>query len=109
MLRATPPLVPPHARSYIELQYDFVTGYDAANPASSRRDPIRLPRTYLTYYDFDRGRAPNVELDVQSREVMQLDPNTITNWYTPNQTELRHYNGWVDMLSDPSLDTFDKG
>ena len=36
--------------SFVELKVQFTTG--------ASRQPIVLPRTYLTFYDFDQGLAP---------------------------------------------------
>ena len=51
--------------TYVELQYDFVTG-----PKESRT-PIKLARTYLTFYDFDRGRSQVTDpINVGATEAM---------------------------------------
>ena len=78
--------------TYIELQYDFVTGGD--------RTPIRLPRTYLTFYDFDMGNSQVKDpINVGSTEAMQMDPEATTAAYRKDDTELSEATTWSNYLT----------
>ena len=72
--------------TYVELLYEFINGRTGAS--------IRLPRTYLTFYDFDVGTARfNDPSNIGSTEAMQMDPSASTAAYLTPMTELHAYDG----------------
>ena len=68
----------------VQLKYDFVTG--------SQRLPVKLARTYMSFYDFDTGVARFDGSATQS-EAMQIDPQAVQFTLT-SESELVQYEAW---------------
>ena len=75
--------------TYVELLYEFVTG--------SAKTEITLPRTFMTFYDLDTGRASGDFAD-NSVEAMQMDPDASRKPYRTADSELKKYNDWTTYL-----------
>ena len=80
--------------TYVQLRVQFVT--DKSSHGGSARAPIVLPRTYMTFYDFDTGQ-PQFEGSYVQREAMQTDP-AIKEVLISSFSELNNYSNLHDFL-----------
>ena len=80
------------AFSYVQLKVQFVTG--------TARTPLQVPRTYLTFYDFDTGQ-PQFEGSQVQVETMWADtaPHGIAYADTASPTELITYNTFEAFIT----------
>ena len=83
-----------HDFSYVELRIAFVTG--------TARTPIVLPRTYMSFYDFDTGRPQFVGSFTQ-REAMMVDP-AVAEVQLPAVTELAQFPDLRAYLAEQQID-----
>ena len=89
--------------SYVQLKVAFVT--DKSRQGGSSREPIALPRTYMTFYDFDTG-APRVDEAAPAPEALQMDPDIGDSMLLPSSTELNVLASWSDAVTETQLGSF---
>lgn len=82
--------------TFVELRFEFLT---RSSPWSSNAalSPATLPRTYVSFFDFDTGDS--------STEAMQMDP-TASEELLPSETELARHPTWADAAGETALNTF---
>ena len=81
--------------TFVELRFAFVSN-------EAPHAPVVLPRTYITFFDFDTGR--NLHSGDTAKEVLQVGPEAAWVQQTADSEIVRQTSGWAS-ISEAAYDT----
>ena len=91
--------------TFVQLRYEFLDSADESLTGT----PVELPRTFLTFYDFDTGKGADesVEGSQVQIEALQMGPQATYVDYFPGG-EVKEYSSWTEILNGNQTAVLDR-